>query len=135
MHRAFSPTKYAEFYFLSLLVVFLVAGIDACVAQGFDAKAINAGAGHTWCVSRNGSGLPAACDYDNFVICSLAAIVSGGSCKEQSSLSAAAVQISLPRPRKLSAAKPPLQKRPVEAAMSGNDELFRKFVRWSREQH
>jgi D-alanyl-D-alanine carboxypeptidase len=38
----------------------------------------------------------------------------------------------LPRPRKLSAAKPPLQKR-ASAPISGNDELFRKFVQWSSE--
>ena len=46
-------------------------------------------------------------------------------------MSVTAGAIPLPRPRKLSAAKPPpLQKR-APAPISGNDELFRKFVRWS----
>jgi hypothetical protein len=60
----------------------------------------------------------------------MAAIMAGGSCKERLSLSVAAKAVPLPRSRKLSAAKPPLQKR-AAAPISGNDELFRKFVRWS----
>ena len=125
------PTKFAELYFLLLLGAVVVAGIDARAAQAFDAEAINARApGHPWCVTREGSGVPAACEYDNVLTCGMAAIMAGGSCKERLSLSVTAGAIPLPRPRKLSAAKPPLQKR-AAAPISGNDELFRKFVRWS----
>jgi cell division septation protein DedD len=126
------PTKFTELYFLLLLGAVVVAGIDARAAQAFDAEAINARApGHPWCVKREGSGVPAACEYDNFLTCGMAAIVAGGSCRERLSLSVTAGAIPLPRPRKLSAAKPPpLQKR-AAAPISGNDELFRKFVRWS----
>ena len=136
MHRAVCPTKSAKLYFFLLLLgTVVVAGIDARAAQAFDAEAINAGApAHAWCVKRDGSGVP-ACEYDNFVTCGIAAIAAGGSCKARSSLFAAAVDVPLPWPRKLSAAKPPLQKRAAAATMSGNDELFRKFVRWSSEQH
>jgi hypothetical protein len=132
--RVVSPAKSAEF--LLLLGAVVVAGIDARAAQAFDAEASNAGApGHAWCVTRDGNGAPAACKYDNFVTCGIAAIVAGGSCMARSSLFAAAVEVPLPRPRKLSAAKPLLQKRAAAATMSGNDKLFRKFVRWSSEQH
>jgi D-alanyl-D-alanine carboxypeptidase len=126
------PIKFAELYFLLLLGAVVVAGIDARAAQAFDAEAIKARApGHPWCVTREGSGVPAACEYDNFLTCGMAAIVAGGSCRERSSVSVTAGAIPLPRPRKLSAAKPPpLQKR-AAAPISGNDELFRKFVRWS----
>src|SRR5262249_18364599 len=55
-----------------------------------------------------------------------------GSCQERLSMSVTAGAVPLPRPRKLSAAKPPLQKR-ASAPVSGNDDLFRKFVRWSSE--
>jgi cell division septation protein DedD len=125
------PTRFAELYFLLLLGAVVLAAIDARAAQAFDAEAINARApGHPWCVTREGSGVPAACEYDNFLTCSMAAIMAGGSCKERLSLSVTAGAIPLPRPRKLSAAKPPFQKR-AAAPISGNDELFRKFVRWS----
>jgi cell division septation protein DedD len=136
MHRALCPAKSAKLYFFLLLLgAVVVAGIDARAAQAFDAEAINAGAPvHAWCVTRDGSGVP-ACEYDNFVTCGIAAIAAGGSCKARSSLFAAAVDVPLPWPRKLSAAKPPLQKRAAAATMSGNDKLFRKFVRWSSEQH
>ena len=62
----------------------------------------------------------------------VAAIVARGSCKEKLSLPVTAGAAPLLRSRKLSAAKPPLQKR-VSDPISGNDELFRKFVRWSSE--
>jgi SPOR domain len=125
------PTRFAELYFLLLLGAVVLAAIDARAAQAFDAEAINARApGHPWCVTREGSGVPAACEYDNFLTCGMAAIMAGGSCKERLSLSVTAGAIPLPRPRKLSAAKPALQKR-AAAPISGNDELFRKFVRWS----
>jgi cell division septation protein DedD len=125
------PIKFAELYFLLLLGAVVVAGIDARAAQAFDAEAINARApGHPWCVTREGSGVPAACEYDNVLTCGMAAIMAGGSCKERLRLSVTAGAIPLPRPRKQSAAKPPLQKR-AAAPISGNDELFRKFVRWS----
>jgi hypothetical protein len=125
------PTRLTELYFLLLLGAVVVAAIDARAAQAFDAEGINARApGHPWCVTREGSGVPAACEYDNFLTCGMAAIMAGSSCKERLSLSVTAGAIPLPRPRKLLAAKPPLQKR-AAAPISGNDELFRKFVRWS----
>jgi hypothetical protein len=129
--RAVSPARSAELYFFLLLLgAVVVTGIDAR-----NAKAINDGSpGHAWCITRDGSGAPAACDYDNFLVCGMAAIVAGGSCKARSNLFTAAVEVPLPRPRKLSAAKPPLQKRIAAATASGNDKLFRKFVRWSSEQ-
>ena len=69
------PTKFAELYFLLLLGAVVVAGIDARAAQAFDAEAINARApGHPWCVKREGSGVPAACEYDSFLTCGMAAI-------------------------------------------------------------
>jgi cell division septation protein DedD len=112
MHRALCPAKSAKLYFFLLLLgAVVVAGIDARAAQAFDAEAINAGAPvHAWCVTRDGSGVP-ACEYDNLVTCGIVAIAAGGSCKARSSLFAAAVDVPLPWPRKLSAAKPPLQKR------------------------
>jgi hypothetical protein len=130
--RAVSPARSAELYFFLLLLgAVVVTGIDARAAQALDAKAINEGApGHAWCITRDGSGAPAACGYDNFLVCGMAAIVAGA----RSSLFTAAVEVPLPRPRKLSAAKPPLQKHIVAATTSSNDELFRKFVRWSSEQ-
>jgi hypothetical protein len=131
MRRAVYPSKFAELYFL-LLGAVVLAGIDARAAQAFDAEAIDARApGHPWCVTREGSGVPAACEYDNFLTCGMAVIMAGGSCKERLSLSVTAGAVPLPRPRKLSAAKPPLQKR-TAVPISGNDELFRKFVRWER---
>jgi hypothetical protein len=134
--REVSPARSAKLYFFLLLLgAVVVTGVDARAAQALDAKAINDGApGHAWCITRGGSGAPAACDYDNFLVCGMAAIVAGGSCKARSSLFTAAVEVPLPRPRKLSAAKPPLQKRIAAATASGNDKLFRKFVRWSSEQ-
>jgi len=123
------PTKFAELYLLLVLGGIVIAGIDARAAQAFDTEAINARApGHTWCVTREESSVPAACEYDNFLTCGMAAIMAGGSCKESLSVTAGAVP--LPRPRKLSAAKPPLQKR-APAPINGNDKLFREFVRWS----
>jgi len=131
MRRAVHPTKFAELSFLLLIGTAVVAAIDARAAQAFDALAINARAsGHPWCVTREGSDVPAACEYDNFLSCSMAAIMAGGSCKERLSLFVTAGAIPLPRPRKLSAAKPPVQKR-ASAPINGNDQLFRKFVRWS----
>jgi hypothetical protein len=133
LRRAVYPTKFAELSFLLLLGAAVVAGIDARAAQAFDAVAINARAsGHPWCVRHEGSDVPAACEYDNFLSCSMAAIMAGGSCKERLRLFVTAGSVPLPRPRKLSAAKPPLQKRD-SAPISGNDELFRKFVQWSSE--
>jgi hypothetical protein len=134
--REASPARSAKLYFFLLLLgAVVVTGVDARAAQALDAKAINDGApGHAWCITRGGSSAPAACDYDNFLVCGMAAIVAGGSCKARSSLFTAAVEVPLPRPRKLSAAKPPLQKRIAAATASGNDKLFRKFVRWSSEQ-
>jgi cell division septation protein DedD len=131
MHRAVHPTKFAQLYFfLPLLVAIVVAGVDAGAAQAFDSAAINPGApGHAWCVTRDGGAAP-ACEYDNFLTCGMAAAMAGGSCKERLSLSVTAGAVPLPRPRKLSAAKPPLQKRAAQP-ISGNNELFRKFVRWS----
>jgi cell division septation protein DedD len=132
MRRAVYPTKFAELSFLLLLGAVVVAGIDARAAQAFDAEAIYARAPvHPWCVTREGSSL-AACEYDSFLTCGMAAIMAGASCRERLSLSVTAGAVPLPRPRKLSAAKPPLQKRAF-APISGNDELFRKFVRWSSE--
>ena len=131
MRRALYPTKFAKLSFLLLLGAAVVAGIDARAAQAFGAAAINARAsGHPWCVTREGSDVPAACKYGNFLSCSIAAIMAGGSCKERLSLFVTAGAIPLPRPRKLSAAKPPVQKR-ASAPINGNDQLFRKFVRWS----
>jgi hypothetical protein len=129
------PTKFVELYLLLLVCGVVMAAIDARVAQAFDTEAINAGApGHSWCVTREGSGVPAACEYDHFLTCSVAAIMAGGTCKKRLSLSATAGAVQLPRPRKVSAAKPPVQKR-AAAPISGNDELFREFVQWrSREQ-
>jgi hypothetical protein len=124
------PTKFVELYLLLLLGV-VVAGIEARAAQAFDTEAINARAPrHTWCVTREGTGVPAACEYDHFLTCSMAAIMAGGSCKERLSLSVTERAAPLPRPRKPAAANPPLQKR-AAAPISGNNELFRKFVRWS----
>ena len=117
--RAVSPARSAELYFFLLLLgAVVVTGIDARTAQALDAKAINDGSpGHAWCITRDGSGAPAACDYDNFLVCGMAAIVAGGSCKARSSLFTAAVEVrcrghasyrrpsrlfknvSLPRPR------------------------------------
>jgi hypothetical protein len=132
MRRAVYPTKFAELFFLLLLGAVVVAGIDARAAQAFDAEAIYARAPvHPWCLTREGSGL-AACEYDSLLTCSMAAIMAGASCKERLSLSVTAGAVPLPRPRKLSSAKPTLQKR-ASAPVSGNDELFRKFVRWSSE--
>ena len=131
MRRAVYPTKFAELSFLLMLGAAVAVGIGARAAQAFDAVAINARAsGHPWCVTREGSDVPAACEYDNFLSCSMAAIMAGGSCKERLSLFVTAGAIPLPRPRKLSAAKPPVQKR-ASAPINGNDRLFRKFVRWS----
>jgi hypothetical protein len=131
VRRAVYATKFAELYCLLLLAAVSVAGIDARPARAFDAKAIGARSpGHLWCVTRKGSGVPAACEYNNFLTCGMAAIMAGGSCKERLSLSVTAGAVPLPGPRRPSAAKPPLQKR-AAAPISGNDELFRKFVRWS----
>ncbi len=125
------PTKFVELNLLLLLGGVVVAGIDARTAQAFDPEAINARApGHPWCVTSEGSAVPAACEYDNLLICGVAAIMAGGSCKERLSLSATAGAVPLPRPRKLLVAKPPVQKR-AAAPIRGNDELFREFVRWS----
>jgi cell division septation protein DedD len=132
MRLAVHPTKFAELYFFLLLLgAVVLTGLDAGAAQAFDSAAINAGApGHPWCVTRDGGDAPAVCEYDNFLICGMAAIMARGSCKARLSLSATAGTIPLSRPRKLSAAKPPLRKR-AAAPVSGNDELFRKFARWS----
>jgi hypothetical protein len=127
-----SPRWSTELYFfLVLLGAVVVAGIDVTSAQALDAKAINAGPpGHAWCITRGGGG-PAACDYDNSLVCRIAAVVTGGSCEARSSPFAVSAEVSLPRPRKLSARKPPLQKHATAATRSGNDKLFQKFVRWS----
>ncbi len=131
MGRAVRPTKFAELYCLLLLAAVLVTGINARPARAFDAQAMIArNPGHPWCVTREGSSVAAACEYNNFLTCGMAAIMAGGSCKERLSLSVTERAVPLPRPRRASAAKPPLQKR-AAAPMSGNDELFRKFVRWS----
>ena len=133
--RTVSPTWSLELYFFLLLLgAVVVAGIDVTAAQALDAKAINAGAPwHAWCITRGG-GAPAACDYDNSLVCRIAAVVSGGSCEARSSLFAVSAEAPLPRPRKLSARKPPLQKHAAAATMSGNDKLFQKFLRWSSAQ-
>jgi SPOR domain len=108
-----------------------VAGIDARAAHAFDAEVIDARApGHPWCVTRQGSGVPAACKYENFLTCGMAAIIAGASCKRRLSLPVTAGAVPLPRSRKLSVAKAPLQTR-ASAPVSRNDGLFRKFVRWS----
>jgi hypothetical protein len=117
MRRAAYPTKFAESSFSLLLGAVLVPGIDARAAQAFDAVAVNARAyRHQWCVTREGSGVTAACEYDNFLSCSVAAIMASGSCQERLSMSVTAGAVPLPRPRKLSAAKPPLQKRQLKAS-------------------
>jgi len=127
---AMYPTKFARLYFLLLLCAVLVAGIDARAVQAFEAVVINARTpGHPWCVTHKGSDAPAVCEYDNYLTCGMAAIAASGSCKHRRS-SVTAASVSLPRPRKLSAAKPPLQKR-ESAPTSDNDDLFRKFVQWS----
>jgi cell division septation protein DedD len=127
------PTKFVDFYFLLLLGVVVMAAIDARAALARDAEAINSRApGHPWCVTREGSDVGAACEYDNFLTCGMAAIMAGGSCRKRLSLSVTAAAVPLPRPRKLSAAKLPLQKR-ASALITSNDELFRKYVRWSSE--
>jgi cell division septation protein DedD len=131
MRPAVYRTKFAEMSFLLLLAAAVAAGVDS--AKAFDAVVTNARApDHLWCVTHEGSDLAAACEYGNFLTCSMAAIVAGGSCKERSSLYVTAGGVPLPRPRKPSAAKLPLQKR-ASALISGNDNLFRKFVRWSKE--
>jgi cell division septation protein DedD len=133
MRPAVYPTKFAELSFLLLLGAAVAAGIDARAAQAFDAAVTNARApDHLWCVTHEGSDVPAACEYGNFLTCSMAAIMAGGSCKERLSLYVTAGGVPLPRPRRPSAAKLPLQKR-ASALISGNDDLFRKFVRWSNE--
>jgi SPOR domain len=133
MPPAVYPTKFAELSFLLLLGAAVAAGIDARAAQAFDAVITNARAPeHLWCVTHEGSDVPAACEYGNFLTCGMAAIMAGGSCKERSSLYVTAGGVPLPRPRRPSAAKLPLQKR-ASALISGNDDLFRKFVRWSNE--
>ena len=97
------PTKFAELYFLLLLGAVVVAGIDARAAQAFDAEAINARApGHPWCVTREGSGVPAACEYDNFLTCGMAAIVARGSCKGRRTLPVTAGAAPLLQSRKTS---------------------------------
>jgi D-alanyl-D-alanine carboxypeptidase len=127
--RAVHPTKFARLLLLFGTVV--AAGIDARAAQAFDAVVNNPHPPrHPWCVTHEGTDVPAACKYDNFVTCGVAAIVARGSCKERLNLPVTAGAAPLPPPRKLSAAKPPLQKRLAEP-ISDNDDLFRKFVRWS----
>jgi hypothetical protein len=131
--RAVHPTKFARLHFLLLFGAVVVAGIDAGAVQAFDAVVINTRApGHPWCVTHEGTHAPSACEYDNLLTCGVAAIVARGSCKGRLSLPVTAGAAPLLRSRKLSAAKPPLQKR-VSAPISGNDELFQKFVRWSSE--
>jgi hypothetical protein len=130
MRRPVYPTKFAELSFVLLLGAVVVAGIDTRAAQAFDAEATYARApGHPWCVTREGNGV-AACEYNSFLTCSMAAIMAGASCKERVSSSVTAGAVPSPRPRKRSVAKTPLQKR-ASAHVNGNDELFRKFVQWS----
>jgi hypothetical protein len=128
-----SPMRPVVYPTLLLLGAAVAAGIDARAAQAFDAVVTNARApNHLWCVTHKDSDVPAACEYGNFLTCSMAAIMAGGSCKERLNLYVTAGGVPLPRPRKPSAAKLPLQKR-ASALISGNDNLFRKFVRWSNE--
>jgi hypothetical protein len=129
MRRPVDPTKFAELFFLLLLAAVVVAGIDARAAHAFDAEVPRA-PGHRWCVTRQGSGVPAACKYENFLPRGMAAIIAGASCKRRLSLPVTAGAVPLPRSRKLSVAKAPLQTR-ASAPVSRNDGLFRKFVRWS----
>jgi hypothetical protein len=130
MRRPVDPTKFAELSFLLLLGAVVVAGIDARAAHAFDAETIDARAPGHWCVTREGSGVPPACKYENFLTCGMAAIIAGASCKKRLSLPVTAGAVPLSRARKLSVAKAPLQTRAI-APVSRNDGLFRKFVRWS----
>jgi cell division septation protein DedD len=133
MRPAVYRTKFAELSFLMLLAAAVAAGVDVRAAEAFDAVVTNARTpDRLWCVTHEGSDVPAACAYANFLTCSMAAIMAGGSCKERLNLRVTAGEVPLSRPRKPSAAKLPLQKR-ASALISGNDNLFRKFVRWSKE--
>jgi SPOR domain len=133
MRPAVYRTKFAELSFLLPLAAAVAAGVDVRAAEAFDAVVTSARApDHLWCVTHEGSDVPAACEYGNFLTCSMAAIMAGGSCKDRLSLYVTAGGAPLPRPRRPSAAKLPLQKR-ASALISGNDDLFRKFVRWSKE--
>jgi hypothetical protein len=79
------PTKFARLLLLFGTVV--AAGIDARAAQAFDAVVNNPRSpGHPWGVTHEGTDVPAACNYDNFVTCGMAAIVARGACKERLSL-------------------------------------------------
>jgi cell division septation protein DedD len=133
MRPAVYRTKFAEMSFLLLLAAAVAAGVDVRAAEAFDAVVTDARTpDHLWCVTHEDHDVPAACEYRNFLTCSVAAIMAGGSCKERLSLYVKAAAVPLHRPRKPSAAKLPLQKR-ASALISGNDNLFRKFVRWSKE--
>jgi hypothetical protein len=112
MRPAGYRTKFAELSFLLLLAAAVAAGVDVGAAEAFDAVVTNARApDHLWCVTHEGGDVPAACQYGNFLTCSMAAIMAGGSCKERSSLYVTAGGVALPRPRRPSAAKLRLQKR------------------------
>ena len=91
-----------------------------------------------WCVAK--TDLPLDCVHEDVVSCSMAALLSGGSCVkvEPSALPAPTVEVA-PEPKKRNVARSKsttVQQKPAttqqKSSAAQNDKLFREFERWKR---
>jgi hypothetical protein len=122
------PARTAATYLLLLLS-------GAVTDVGFAARAAHADdttPSRQWCIARGD--LPPDCAHNDLFSCSIAALLSGGSCVkvEQSLIPATTPEATAPEPtkRKVVRRKPSTAQDKSSAAQ--HDELFREFERWKR---
>jgi len=88
-----------------------------------------------WCVEAADNSAPPDCTYSDFLVCSMGAMRSGGSCKARSSMQTEAsdtrgVRATAPPRRSTTAtASPPKPDSPLSAA--DREKLIHRFVEWS----
>lgn len=127
----------------SARVLHVLLGLGVAVTGlGIDHRTVNAADAdaptveHAWCVEVTGSAASPDCTYSDFLVCTVAALRSDGSCKPRSSMQADAAD---PRPTRSSA--PPRRsvnptaihpKRDSPLSPADREKLFRRFVEWTQ---
>ncbi len=108
--------------------------LDTHTVNALDADATTAE--DAWCVAVADSGVPPSCTYSDFLVCTVAAIRAGGSCKARSSIPTDAIDASGHRAsassRRSTQSTAASRTRDSSLSSAEREKLFRQFVEWSR---
>lgn len=110
--------------------------LDVRTVEALDAAA-NTSEG-AWCVETGDSGVRPTCAYHDFLICAVAAIQTGGSCKARSSIPADKIDAIPHRAPASSRRSTTVTHRVRDASrvstlsIAAREKLFREFAEWHR---